>query len=102
MIPVPPALIEYGWLWLLCSFQGPSERAARANAGTMAGVRATRSLKTQQHARARARRYASLARPGSVDMLGRTVGGRPNRSLATEVASGAGGAVPYGHRSGAP
>jgi hypothetical protein len=77
VIPVPPALIEYGWLWLLCSFQGPSERAARANAGTMAGVRATRSLKTQQHARARARRYASLARPGSVDMLGRTVGSRP-------------------------
>ena len=36
--------------------------------------RATRSLKTQQHARARARRYASLARPGPVDMLGRTVG----------------------------
>ena len=71
---MPPALIEYGWLWLLCSFQGPSERAARANAGTMAGGRATRSLKTQQHARARARRYASLARPGSVDMLGRTVG----------------------------
>jgi len=34
---LPPALIEYGWLWLLCSFQGPSERAARTNAGTMAG-----------------------------------------------------------------
>ena len=34
---MPPALIEYGWLWLLCSFQGPSERAARTNAGTMAG-----------------------------------------------------------------
>jgi len=34
---LPPALIEYGWLWLLCSFQGPSERAARANAGTVAG-----------------------------------------------------------------
>ncbi len=64
-------------MWLLCSFQGPSERAARANAGTVAGGRATRSLKTQQHARARARRYASLARPGSVDMLGRTVGSRP-------------------------
>jgi hypothetical protein len=24
---LPPALIEYGWLWLLCSFQGPPERA---------------------------------------------------------------------------
>ena len=65
--------------------------------------RATRSLKTQQHARARARRYASLARPGPVDMLGRTVGvpTLPDRSR-TEVASGAGGAVPYGHRFGAP
>jgi hypothetical protein len=72
-----PRLSSTGGMWLLCSFQGPSERAARANAGTMAGGRATRSLKTQQHARARARRYASLARPGSVDMLGRTVGSRP-------------------------
>ena len=60
--------------------------------------RATRSLKTQQHARARAPRDAELARPGSVDVLGRTVGGLPTWSLATEVASGAGGAVPYGHR----
>ena len=34
---MPPALIEYGWLWLLCSFQGPSERATRAYAGTVAG-----------------------------------------------------------------
>ena len=32
-------------------------------------------------------------------MLGRTVGGRPCLiARATEVASGAGGAVPYGHR----
>jgi hypothetical protein len=64
--------------------------------------RATRSLKTQQHARARARRYASLARPGSVDVLGRTVGTPACSPLATEVASGADGAVPYGHQFGAP
>jgi len=38
---LPPALIEYGWLWLLCSFQGPSERAARASTGAMAGKRAS-------------------------------------------------------------
>jgi hypothetical protein len=89
---------------------------------------ATRSLKTQQHARARARRSDARgastaptrkrptswprgrspearrrpARPGSVDMLGRTVGGCPAWSLATEVASGAGGAVPHGHRSVLP
>ena len=63
------------------------EGDARARTGTRAGERATharfagghgpRSLKTQQHARARARRYASLARPGSVDVLGRTVGNSP-------------------------
>jgi len=35
-----------------------------------------RSLKTQQHARAPAKRYASRARQGSIDVLGRTVGGR--------------------------
>jgi hypothetical protein len=34
---LPPALIEYGWLWLLCSFQGPSERAGARIAGTVAG-----------------------------------------------------------------
>jgi hypothetical protein len=34
---LPPALIEYGWLWLLCSFQGPSERAARTSTGAVAG-----------------------------------------------------------------
>ena len=26
---MPPALIEYGWLWLLCSFQGPPRGHAR-------------------------------------------------------------------------
>src|SRR5690349_4360117 len=35
---------------------------------------AGRSLKTQQHAPAKAARYVQLARPGSVDILGRTVG----------------------------
>jgi hypothetical protein len=30
-------------------------------------------------------------------MLGRTVGGRPGLVARDEVASGAGGAVPYGH-----
>ena len=100
--PLPPALIEYGRHVATVQFSR-AVREGYAHVRRHGGRRrATRSLKTQQHARARARRYASLARPGSVDMLGRTVGGRPNRSLATEVASGAGGAVPYGHRFGAP
>jgi hypothetical protein len=70
-------------MWLLCSFQGPP-RAAHE------GIpRRARSLKTQQHARARAprcvapregvagspRKETRLARPGSVDVLGPMVGG---------------------------
>ena len=53
--------------WLLCSFQGPQ-------GGRPAGF-AGRSLKTQQHAPAKDARNARLAGPGSVDVLGRTVGG---------------------------
>jgi hypothetical protein len=41
-----------------------------------------RSLKTQQHAPARDRRDADQAGPGSVDVLGRTVGDRPIPPLA--------------------
>jgi hypothetical protein len=102
VIPVATRAHRLGWLWLLCSFQRPSERACARERRHGGRRRATRSLKTQQHARARAPRYAALARPGSVDMLGRTVGGRSAGSLATEVASEADGAVPYGHLFGAP
>jgi hypothetical protein len=75
--PLPPALIEYGWHVATVQFSR-AVREGYAHVRRHDGRRrATRSLKTQQHARARARRYAALARPGSVDMLGRTVGGRP-------------------------
>jgi hypothetical protein len=44
-----------------------------------------------------------LARPGSVDMLGRTIGGRPGLVRSRpKWRTGAGGAVSYGHRFGAP
>jgi hypothetical protein len=71
-------------MWLLCSFQGPPR-------GAHEGIpRGARSLKTQQHAPARAPRSVApresvvgdpiedlrLARPGSVDVLGPVVGGR--------------------------
>jgi hypothetical protein len=69
-------------MWLLCSFQGPPR-------GAPEGIPRRRSLKTQQHARARAPRDVApregvmgtridefrLARPGSVDVLGPVVGG---------------------------
>jgi len=45
-------------------------RAAGSRPAGLAG----RSLKTQQHAPAAATRYAQLAGPGPVDVLGRTVG----------------------------
>jgi hypothetical protein len=54
-----------------------SRAAGRRPAG-LAG----RSLKTQQHAPARGARDARLAGPGSVDVLGRTVGGRRVEQLA--------------------
>jgi hypothetical protein len=49
------------------------------------GRRPCRSLKTQQHAPARAPRYVALAGPGSVDVLGHSgvadvAGGRDSRS----------------------
>jgi hypothetical protein len=82
-------------MWLLCSFQGPPR-------GAPDGSRRKRSLKTQQHARARAPRCAApresvvgtpseecrLARPGSVDVLGRTVGGRWLASIASSEDEG--------------
>ena len=46
-------------------------------AGSRPAGLAGRSLKTQQHAPAEAPRDAELAGPGSVDVLGRTVGGPP-------------------------
>jgi hypothetical protein len=66
VIPVAAPLIEGAAMWLLCSFQGPQGGAPRDSR--------TRSLKTQQHAPAKAARYVQLAGPGSVDILGRTVG----------------------------
>ena len=70
-------------MWLLWSFQGPPR-------GAPEGIPRRRSLKTQQHTRARAPRDVApregvvgtridefrLARPGSVDVLGPMVGGR--------------------------
>src|ERR1700712_4302327 len=93
-------------MWLLCSFQGPPR-------GAHEGIpRGARSLKTQQHAPARAPRNVApregvvgdpiedlrLARPGSVDVLGPVVGGRRIDSFAsTEVQTKAGDdAVPTG------
>ena len=92
-------------MWLLCSFQGPPR-------GAPDGTRRKRSLKTQQHARARAPRSVApresavgapvgerrLARPGSVDVLGRTVGGQWLASIASseDEAMAGHGAVPYG------
>jgi hypothetical protein len=61
-----------------------------------------RSLKTQQHARAQARRYASLARPGSVDVLGRAVGDRPIPSLGPKAASSRTAPCRTGTSVGAP
>jgi hypothetical protein len=69
-----PRLSSTGGCGYCAVFKG---RPRGLRARTPARWPATGSLKTQQHARARARRYASLARPGSVDMLGRTVGNRP-------------------------
>ena len=84
-------------MWLLCSFQGPPR-------GAPAGTPRMRSLKTQQHARARAPRCATsregvmgvltrgrrLARPGPVDVLGPMVGGSSHRfpPRGTEVLGG--------------
>jgi hypothetical protein len=74
-------------------------RAAGSRPAGLAG----RSLKTQQHAPAAAARYAQLAGPGSVDVLGRTVGVPPARCRARELVASDGlrraagdGAVPYG------
>ena len=55
---MPPRLIVTRWLWLLCSFQGPPRGrwAGRSARGPTGGHR---SLKTQQHARPRARRNAA-------------------------------------------
>ena len=75
-------------------------------AGRRPGGFPDRSLKTQQHAPAKARRYAELAGPGSVDVLGRTVGDRrigSDRAAPEGVRRAAGdGAVPYGPREGLP
>ena len=56
-------------------FSRAAERAARRPDVTVDARRASRSLKTQQHAPAKARRYVVLAGPGPVDMLGDRVGG---------------------------
>ena len=66
-------------MWLLCSFQGPSERATRACAGTVAGdgrrglsklnsMQAPRKRsalsKLGRHARSRRRSRSAVCRPG--------------------------------------
>jgi hypothetical protein len=111
---LPPRLIVTRWLWLLCSFQGPPRgrwagRSARRPTGEH------RSLKTQQHARPRARRYAARreaprppacagrqpGRPGSVDVLAaRSVAGRSDRG--DEGHGLPHGAVPHRPHTGLP
>ena len=82
MIPVATAAYRARWLWLLCSFQGPP-RGRWAGPRPRGAAGGHRSLKTQQHARPRARRDAArrasaaaarkrgrrLGRPGPVDVL---------------------------------
>jgi hypothetical protein len=112
---LPPRLIVTRWLWLLCSFQGPPRgrwagRSARRPTG------GHRSLKTQQHARPRARRDAArrterrgrsrdarrrLGRPGPVDVLAaRSVSGGGDRG--DEGHDLPHGAVPYMPHTGLP
>ena len=55
-------------------------RAAGSRPAGFAG----RSLKTQQHAPAEDARYARLAGPGPVDILGRTAGGPSHRDARDE------------------
>jgi hypothetical protein len=69
-------------------FSRAAERAAGRPEGRFERSRARppagrRSLKTQQHAPARGPRDADQAGPGSVDVLGRTVGGRPIPAAVT-------------------
>ena len=42
-------------VWLLCSFQGPSEKDRGRHVTTVGSVRGAQSLKTQQHARSSGR-----------------------------------------------
>lgn len=79
VIPVAVALIDATAMWLTVQF---SKVAGRRPAG-LAG----RSLKTQQHAPAKASRYAALAGPGSVDILGRMVGDHCIWPTATKAVS---------------
>jgi hypothetical protein len=71
VIPVVAVLIVTANIGYCAVFKGRRE----APAG-LAG----RSLKTQQHAPAKAPRYAELAEPGPVDILGRTVDDRSHRA----------------------
>ena len=102
-MPPPPigdtrATAAYRWRSRVATvqFSRAAERAMRRRGSGLARTGGRRSLKTQQHARAPAKRYASRARPGSVDVLGRTVGGRrsPRCRSGLRVHDGA---VPYGH-----
>ena len=80
--PFAPPLIEWRGMWLLCSFQGPSERAGPlhpvCSAPQRDGMsRPCRSLKTQQHARLKLRGMRSSPSQNSVDVLGHSgVAGR--------------------------
>jgi hypothetical protein len=105
------------WLWLLCSFQGPSEKALGRpgrHAGRPGGHR---SLKTQQHARlelgglpraargdAAAReepRDGGSGRPGPVDVLAAR-SGAAGHDRGDEGHDLPDGAVPRRPRSGLP
>ena len=53
-------------MWLLCSFQGPQGGAPRDSRAGLSKLNSMHRLKL--------RGMRELARPGSVDILGRTVG----------------------------
>ena len=89
MIPVATRAYRVRVAVATVQFSRAAERAAGAGRGTLSSAARARvhpagrrSLKTQQHAPARDRRSADQAGPGSVDVLGRTVGDRPIPPLA--------------------
>ena len=68
-------------VWLLCSFQGPSEKGRARYAASVGGARA-HGLSKLNSMLTQAGRYALPVRPGSVDMLGRSgVAGRSTRTV---------------------
>ena len=125
---MPPALIEYGWLWLLCSFQGPprgfppGRRTLEALTRTSAGgapvsqnstactrscpaVGESRGVRTAQgEAGPRPGAPASRAPTGGARFgrRARPHGRRPLRRRHARERDAGHGAVPYGPPKGLP